>query len=213
MFAVGRRLVTATMMTMTLGLSLPALAINESYSTASTKAELQQRLAAMQNLTADFEQTVRSDNGDVLQQLTGELVIQRPNKMRWKTNPPDDTLMVANGESVWYYNPFVEQVTIYQQSDATANSPMLLLLTGTNEQWQNYQVTEQSKGTYQVTAIDGSRSLTLAFTDNTLSDIGLQQAQGDTIDIRLEQVQLNTGTPASTFEFSIPSGTDIDDQR
>ena len=71
--------VVSTLFAATLLNAIPAVA-------ADAKQELQQKLESMQSLQANFSQQVSADNGDVLQQLTGELTIQRPNKMRWKTN-------------------------------------------------------------------------------------------------------------------------------
>lgn len=199
--------------------SLSAVAQNdaenetENETESDVKQALQQRLESMQSMTANFEQTVTADSGDVLQTLTGELSLQRPNKMRWKTNPPDDTLMIANGDTVWYYNPFVEQVTIYQQTDATQNSPMLLLMTGTTEQWSDYHVQQQADGTYQIDAKDGSSQLALDFNNGVLNHIYLQQAQGDSIELALSEVTLNDPLPSNVFEFDVPAGVDVDDQR
>lgn len=198
--------VVSTLFAATLLNAIPAVA-------ADAKQELQQKLESMQSLQANFSQQVSADNGDVLQQLTGELTIQRPNKMRWKTNPPDDTLMIASGDTVWYYNPFVEQVTIYQQQDATANSPMLLLLTGSDEQWQGYQVTESAPNEYHIVSDTAESELNLGFTNDTLTDIELRQQGGDTITLELTDVAVNPSLERQLFTFDVPDGVDVDDQR
>ena len=198
--------VVSTLFAATLLNAIPAVA-------ADAKQELQQKLESMQSLQANFSQQVSADNGDVLQQLTGELTIQRPNKMRWKTNPPDDTLMIASGDTVWYYNPFVEQVTIYQQQDATANSPMLLLLTGSDEQWQGYQVTESAPDEYHIVSDTAESELNLGFTNDMLTDIELQQQGGDTITLELTDVAVNPSLERQLFTFDVPDGVDVDDQR
>jgi len=180
---------------------------------ASAKQQVQDKLAKMQSLSADFSQTVTANNGDMLQQLTGELTIQRPNKLRWRTDPPDDTLMIASGDTVWYYNPFVEQVTLYRQDDAAANSPMLLLLTGSEAQWQDYRVSVTGEDQYLVEQIEGSNSLQLTFADDVLQQIRLKQEQGDTIELSLQDVAINPSLKADMFHFDIPDGVDVDDQR
>lgn len=184
-----------------------------SAATETVKDELQQKLEKMQSLTADFEQTVSADNGDILQQLTGELAIQRPDKMRWKTNPPDDTLMIASGETVWYYNPFVEQVTLYQQQQAAANSPMLLLLTGSDEQWQGYQVSTLSPNQYAVVSANNDSELRLTFNNDTLAGIWLQQQGGDVVKLALSNVVKNPSLASQLFTFEVPEGVEVDDQR
>ncbi|WP_404402800.1 outer membrane lipoprotein chaperone LolA [Idiomarina seosinensis] len=179
----------------------------------SARQELQNRLQQMQSLSADFTQTVTAANGETLQQLTGELAIKRPAQLLWQTDPPDDTLMIASGETVWYYNPFVEQVTLYHQSDIAANSPMLLLLTGTQEQWQDYQVSEPEADYYTVRDNEADSELRLRFDQQQLSSIWLRQQQGDIIEINLAEVQLNPQLSPDKFEFTVPDGVEVDDQR
>lgn len=198
--------VVSTLLTGALLNVMPAVA-------ADAKHELQQKLESMQSLQAEFSQEVTADNGDILQQLTGELTIQRPNQMRWKTNPPDDTLMIASGDTVWYYNPFVEQVTIYQQQDATANSPMLLLLTGSDEQWQGYDVSEPAANQYKVISANADSELLLSFSNDVLNGIVLQQQGGDTIELALQNVRVNPQLDNELFTFDVPDGVDVDDQR
>lgn len=179
----------------------------------NAKQALQERLQQLRNLQASFQQTVTAPNGEQLQQIDGELTIQRPNQLRWKSKPPDDTLMVASGESVWYYNSFVEQVTIYQQSAVTGNNPMLLLLDANQAQWQQYQVTSDESGEYLLESASEGNKLALEFDDDVLQRITLQQSQGDTIDIHLSQVQMNQSLPEELFSFDVPAGVDVDDQR
>lgn len=193
--------------------ALMLLSVSSVVTASDAKSELQDKLEQLRSLTADFSQKVSAVNGDVLQQVTGELAIQRPNKMRWKTHPPDDTLMVASGETVWYYNPFVEQVTLYHQQDAAANSPMLLLLTGSDEQWQGYTVTEPEPNVYHITNSYDDSEMRLHFQQETLSRIWLQQQGGDIIELQLNDVQLNPDLDADWFRFTVPDGVDVDDQR
>lgn len=79
-------------------------------------------------------------NGDLVQQLHGRMALGRPNYLYWQTDAPDETLMVADGINLWYYNPFVEQVTVYQQAEAVEQSPLLLLLDADATAWANYDV-------------------------------------------------------------------------
>src|SRR5690554_5428418 len=107
-------------------------------SAANNQAERQVLLERLNQLTifeADFAQQVTDAQGDVVQQLHGHLALARPNLLHWQTDAPDEMLMIADGQNLWYYNPFVEQVTIYQQDNAVAQSPLLLLLDGANEAW------------------------------------------------------------------------------
>ena len=41
----------------------------------------------------------------------GELWVKRPNLFNWHMTSPDESVLVSDGQTLWFYNPFVEQVT------------------------------------------------------------------------------------------------------
>lgn len=94
---------------------------------ASPKDVLNTRLAMNKGFTADFTQKVISPDGEVLMQGKGTVEIARPNMFRWATTSPEENLLVSNGKALWYYTPSLQQVTIYNQQKATAQTPFILL--------------------------------------------------------------------------------------
>ena len=185
-----------------------------SWATEQAKQQLQEKMQQLKSVQANFEQTVTGSGGDVLQSLTGELALQRPAMLRWRSNPPDDTLLIADGESVWYYNPFVEQVTVYAQSNAVENSPLLLLMEGTQARWQQFDVTyDEADGAFDVINEATGNELTLSFDGDTLTRIMLKQKQGDTTTIALDDVVMNETLATDQFQFNVPEGVEVDDQR
>ncbi|PYE35608.1 outer membrane lipoprotein carrier protein [Idiomarina fontislapidosi] len=185
-----------------------------SWATEQAKQQLQEKMQQLKSVQATFEQTVTGSGGDVLQSLTGELALQRPAMLRWRSNPPDDTLLVADGESVWYYNPFVEQVTVYAQSNAVENSPLLLLMEGTQARWQQFDVSyDEADGAFDVINEATGNELTLSFDGDTLTRIVLKQKQGDTTTIALDDVVMNETLATDQFQFNVPEGVEVDDQR
>lgn len=180
---------------------------------------LLQRLEGLTTLEADFSQQVTDINGELVQQLHGRMAIARPNLLYWQTDAPDETLMVADGQSLWYYNPFVEQVTVYNQSDAVAQSPLLLLLDGDSQAWRDYDVkSEANSFSLQPKAGAASaQSLQLVFAEQgapaQLQRIILDDGQGQISTIELEQVHLNKALDGKLFKFDMPEGIDLDDQR
>lgn len=133
--------------------SASAMAANDDQ-LQTEQAQLIERLAELNTLQADFVQLVKDANGELVQQLQGAMVLKRPNKLIWQTDAPDETLLVANGETLWYHNAFIEQVTIYDQAEAVAQSPLLLLLDADNSDWQNYDVaiqTDAGEHSYTIT--------------------------------------------------------------
>ena len=182
------------------------------------RASLMARLASMQSLQADFAQTVTDQQGKLLQQLHGHLALARPNLLYWQTDAPNETVMVADGRALWYYNPFVEQVSVYDQNDSMAQSPLLLLVDADALAWAEYKVSYENH-TYALQPLphsDARQSLQLLFggTDKKqLQRIMLDDGQGQLSTIELDNLQLNSDLPVNLFRFDLPAGVELDDQR
>jgi len=177
----------------------------------SDKQALQSLLKQTQSLSAEFEQQVKDEQGEVLQTLSGTLKLKRPANLYWRTKEPDESVMVANGKKVWYYNPFVEQVTIYAQQDMVDDSPLLLVLNSNGNQWQNYNVSFRDNRYFVEHQTNGSK-LELRFTDEKLTEITMVQAQGERTELMLNNVALNETISDEQFVFDVPADVDVDDQ-
>jgi len=187
---------------------------------ASAQDDLLTRLAAVDTLRAEFVQEVVDEDGQRMQRVQGAMYLKRPNQLYWRTDAPDESLLVADGVDVYYFNTFVEQVTITSQSDAVAQSPMLLLFNAEDEGWQGYSVREQAVETgsaYQIAPTDDnaiSETLTIEFDDeNVIQALQLDDGQGQVNRIVLTEQQVNQTLANDLFEFTVPQGVDVDDQR
>lgn len=177
------------------------------------------RLNHLTTLEADFAQQVTDAQGELVQQLHGHLALARPNLLYWQSDAPDEMVMVADGQNLWYYNPFVEQVTIYQQQNAIAQSPLLLLLDGTSDAWEHYEIKVEgaSFALQPLPSASSAQSLQLVFAEHgspaQLTRIILDDGQGQISTIELENVTLNQPVDKQLFTFKVPAGVDVDDQR
>lgn len=90
--------------------ALTALLSASNFAFADAADELQNRLNQVTVLSADFSQTVTSAGGKNVQQGSGKLQIKRPNLFRMDTKSPQETQIIADGKTLWYYDPFVQQV-------------------------------------------------------------------------------------------------------
>ncbi|QUM79726.1 outer membrane lipoprotein chaperone LolA [Moritella sp. 5] len=180
----------------------------------SVKEELQGQLAQLKPFSADFTQTVTSAEGDNLSTAQGSMQLQRPNQFRWETVSPDEQLIVSNGESLWFYNPFVEQVSIYSLKDAIANTPFMLIAGSEQAAWGNYRVTKKA-GVYTViTPNDPAAAVfTLQFKQGEMSQFSVQEQQGQHSQFALTNHKTMNKMDPALFNFIIPEDTDIDDQR
>lgn len=185
------------------------------------KSDLQELLAPLSTLQAEFQQHVLDANGELVQELKGALALARPNKFYWHSDAPDELILVADGQAVYYYDPFVEQVTISAQSDATNQSPFLLLLDAEASAWADYKVTNDGLS-FQLQPIEGAeqqQSLQVNFVANDdeqaaqLNELILDDGQGQITRIQLSDVKVNAALPYTKFSFQIPENAVVDDQR
>lgn len=177
--------------------------------------ELKQRLSLLKTFTGAFEQQVVDAQGEMLQEATGELILKQPNLMLWRVDEPDENLLVADGETLWFMDPFVEQVVASNQADSVANNPIILLTDGTNETWDQFVVTQQDN-TFTVSAKDPKTQvtqLTLSFESNTLASLSLTDRQQQISTLVFANVKQNMPISSDVFLFSVPDGYELDDQR
>lgn len=182
---------------------------------AGPKEELNTRLSHTDGFSADFNQTVTSPDGEVLLDGQGKAQVSRPSLFRWETQAPDETLLVSDGKTVWYYSPFVEQVTILNQEQATAQTPFVLLTRNRASDWQNYQVT-QSNDTFTLKPIVTDTNV--GTFEIEITEKGVLQSfdviEQDGQKSRFTFKNFKMGKPqASLFTFAIPDGVEVDDQR
>lgn len=196
----------------TLLISLFSVAAN-----AVTDAQLlKEKLAKFSILNAEFSQRVSTPEGKILNDSLGTLAISRPGKFRWEVTSPEEELIVSDGQTMWMYSPFIEQVTLLNLSDAIQGTPFILLSGANESQWANYEVTKM-KNQFKVTDISGSvQDRTFIFEFNNSGNVSkfvVLEEQGQRSEFTLHHKKLAKAWNESFFEFSIPDGVEIDDQR
>ena len=195
--------------------ALTALLSASSLAFADAADELQNRLNQVTVLSADFSQTVTSVGGKNVQQGSGKLQIKRPNLFRMDTKSPQETQIIADGKTLWYYDPFVQQVTAQWVNDAVNNTPFVLLTSNDKSHWNQYSVT-QNADTF-VLKPKAKNSNIKQFdirvdTNGVLKNFSTTEKDGQTNLYVLRNIT-NQTLADSLFQFSVPKGVELDDQR
>lgn len=183
---------------------------------ANAKIELRALLALFTNLKANFSQQIVDLQGQELQNTQGNIVLQKPQMLRWSVVSPEESLIIADGNTVHNVDPFVEQVTLMDQASLTASNPLMLLISDDESQWSQVEI-EKVEGDFVVRSLDDNATISLlilSFNENNeltlLSSIDKQQQRNL---IAFTNVQMNTQIPPGTFAFVADSAWVIDDQR
>lgn len=181
------------------------------------KQELMKKLGSIEQFTALFKQEVIDSDGNVLQVGGGNIAVKRPNLVHWNTTSPDESLIVSDGKSIFLFDPFIEQVTAYKVDGAIANTPILLITTNNLALWEQYSVERQSSNNYVIHANDlNSRIKTLEIKfdkANKLSGFKFLDVTGQLSDVMLSDVKQSSKIDPALFQFTIPEGVYLDDQR
>ncbi|HBU4167135.1 TPA: outer membrane lipoprotein chaperone LolA, partial [Klebsiella pneumoniae] len=94
---------------------------------ADAASDLKSRLDKVSSFHASFTQKVTDGSGNAVQDGQGDLWVKRPNLFNWHMTQPDESVLVSDGKTLWFYNPFVEQATATWLKDATSNTPFMLI--------------------------------------------------------------------------------------
>jgi len=191
------------------------------FSTLSTHAlsadaiQLKEKLAVFKQINATFVQRVSSAEGKLLNESTGEMTISRPGKFHWQVQTPEEELIVSDGQTIWYYSPFIEQVTLINFADAISNTPFALLAGATEQQWSNYTVSK-SEQQFIVTNKIEAQPTTFLFefdNNNNINKFVVIEALGQRSEFLLTHPAQQKVVTDALFDFQIPVGVEVDDQR
>lgn len=196
-------------------LGVLALSLHIGQVLADASEDLQERLNKVNSFQASFSQKVTSPEGDLIQEGVGDLWLERPNLFNWNMTSPDESVLVSDGKNLWFYNPFVEQVTVTNLADATQDTPFLLITRNDPKDWKQYSIIQQGN-TFdlkpkQTNGTLKRFSITVS-PQGTIEQFSAVEQDGQTSAYQLKE-QKNGRVDASKFKFTVPKGVTLDDQR
>ncbi len=193
----------------------PAIATAEAYALDQLVSLLQQTAT----LKADVEQLVMDQEGRELQEISARLLMQKPANFRWEVTEPYSELMVTDGNTVWRYEPDLEQVTIQQFDTELDRTPIMLLNGSADDIRSNYAVSA-------ATMADGVRQrfilkprqpdslferMSLTFNGPVLEEMQFEDSLGQQTSLGFKAVERNEDIDTGAFSYEPPAGVDVID--
>jgi outer membrane lipoprotein carrier protein len=182
----------------------------------SEKASLRALLGQFTTLKGSFKQTIVDMQGEELQSANGELLLQKPQKLKWTVLSPDESLLIADGTTVYNVDPFLEQVTLLDQAPLIQSNPLMLLVSDQQSQWDKVSVAQQ-ENTFTLTSLRADSPVTkliLSFdTEKKLSTMVSYDRQQQQNRLDFSNVVLNENVSSQDFIFSADPDWVVDDQR
>ncbi len=192
-----------------------ALALSSGPAAASSATQTLDRFFdGLRSLQADFDQIIVR-NGQILQQTRGRLHIHRPGKFRWSYQAPFEQLIVTDGETLWVYEPDLEQVTRTRLDDTVGNTPAILL--STLEPLRNlFAIVDAGpKDGLDWVMLEplGEQttfsSVFLGFEAGDLAAMEIIDALEHSVHIRFHDLERNITLDPALFRFTPPPGVDV----
>lgn len=182
-----------------------------------TAAEhLASRMAELEQLEADFSQRLIDGRGIELRQTRGKLWAERPDRFRWEVEAPFAELLIGDGETLWLWDPDLEQVTIRPYDERLQATPARLLSGAVEDLLEAFDVD-------RLAGSDGGERFTLwpreedalferlefIFENDRPRFLVIHDALGQRTDVELIELRTRFDDDPERFSFEIPEGADV----
>ncbi|MDP5131359.1 MAG: outer membrane lipoprotein chaperone LolA [Paraglaciecola sp.] len=176
---------------------------------------LKQRLTQLHTFEAQFNQRVTDAQNTVLQEATGRIALQYPNKLYWQLYAPNESELIADGQTLWQIDPFMEQVVAVNQNAAIDNNPLILLTNPNGAAWDDFNVSEDNNE-FSITPKQDQANvveLILTFNEAALVAMKIVDGQQQISALTFNDIKQNNKLNESLFIFKNNSNFELDDQR
>lgn len=179
------------------------------------EAYLEDFLANTQTLEANFQQTLRTHDGEVLQQTEGEFYLDRPGKFRWNYREPYEQVIVSDGDRIWIYDVELQQVTVQKQTAGLPATPMALLEdSSTLHKDFDVSALDEHDGVYRLKLQSKTKGsdfgeIVVGLDASGLRFMQLHDQFEQVTDIIFSEMNTNKKLSKEIFEFIPPEGVDV----
>lgn len=199
----------------TLLLSVTANVSAEQVKRSTGEQYLEKFLADTRTFEADFQQTLRTREGEVLQETAGKFYLNRPGKFRWNYQSPFEQIIVSDGDRIWIYDVELQQITVQQQSAGLPTTPMALL-EDSSTLYKNFIVIplDNREGLYRLKLQSRSKEsdfgeIVIGVDVDGLRFMQLHDQFEQVTDIVFSSIETNNELAKEIFEFVPPDGADV----
>ena len=182
-------------------------------------APLIENLSAFKRFEAAFVQESLDEKGQLLQSLSGQLIIEKPHRFFWQADEPAAQRLVCDGETIWHYDEDLEQVIVQKYADKKGQSPLLLILEDAAQIRQGFDVEKiptaiknatsfrlQTKMRDSSTAVD---SIVLTFANQQLLSLSFVDVLKQKTSIHFSDIRIDHPVDKKLFTFIVPVDADV----
>jgi outer membrane lipoprotein carrier protein len=179
---------------------------------------VQERVDATKDLSATVDQELVVASAGKTMHAKGTVAFKRPGKMRWSLTDGSTQVIVADGKTLWFYQPDEQQVLTAPFQAAFRSSTPISFLTGVGRLSEDFDVTLAGEGEGQVRLALKPRKgegelgrLQLSVDAQSYDIVGAEIVDplGNTTRLRFSDLRRNTGLDEAQFHFEVPPGVDV----
>ncbi len=183
---------------------------------------IQDKYKKIRDLQAEFHQEATLPMLNRVTEAGGMLYLRLPGKMRWEYLQGQEKVVVINGNTMWFYEPNEQQVTITDLSKVPNSQELLTFLTGMGDLRREFLVeetqapVETKEGFLMVKLLPRSStsqwtSLRLLVDPRSFHVVqtAFEGIQGERTVIHYYNIRTDLGLPEELFQFNIPQGAQV----
>ncbi|WP_114417772.1 outer membrane lipoprotein chaperone LolA [Marinospirillum perlucidum] len=185
------------------------------HAATSPEARLETYLENLETVASEFEQQLLDASGQRLQETRGIMRLQKPGRFYWETQFPFPEILVTDGETLWLYDPDLEQVTQQPLDQRQVATPALILSGEASQLSEHFQITyTEGQIEESFTLVPrGEESLfeemNLYFEEGQIRALRLVDSLGQKTRVDLINPQYNQSLDPAIFDFTPPEGVDV----
>ncbi len=178
-------------------------------------ARLAALLEGMRSIEADFTQRLFDEDGTLVQESSGHVLLAHPGRFRWETREPFEQLVVSDGSTVWQYDPDLLQVVVRPLDRRADQVPSLLLsgeIAAVEAQFAIESIpAHDGDEAFELHARDSSAMfsrLDVSFAAGVLRRLSIADGLGQRTEMEFSAVKPLARIDPQNFRFVTPPGVD-----
>ena len=170
-------------------------------------------------MRAEFIQINKGVSSTSAIQGSGEIFLEKPNKLFWEMLEPYRKTMVINGSNMIFYDEDLNQALISDYIEDNKSSWINLFMKGKyNDDVKLIKEQTLIDDQYYVSFIiddfrDQYKSVVFVFQNERLNKVKLEDLSSEIIEIEFTKFEINPTLSKTLFNYTVPLSADVIDQR
>ncbi len=180
--------------------------------------KLNELLTNLDTFKAEFKQKIYAENGEKVDEVSGEIAIKKPGRFYWNVTDPFEQKLIADGKYLWQYDVDLEQATVRNLDESLGSTPAEILsgkVTNIEKQYHINFTTEKGIESFKLIPTDEGQFeyIILNFEAGALVGLILKDTLAQTTNVSFKNAQFGLALPDQLFLINLPKGIDIVDSR